>query len=281
MIDLHTHSTFSDGSLTPEKLVQEAVRAGLAAVALTDHDNVAGVPGFLSAAAKMPLRAISGVEISADFRPGTMHILGYFVDPNSEPLEEALKWIREGRELRNEQILKKLVELGLKITWDEVKSYAGEDVVGRPHFAQALLARGYVRSKDEAFERYLGKGKAAYADRRRFSPTDCIRLIREAGGVAVLAHPFTLGISLDELRFLLRQLKDSGLGGVEAIYTEHTAEMRSAYEAMARALDLVVTGGSDFHGALMPDIKLGRGFGNLEVPDVIVEQLEARKARQA
>lgn len=277
MIDLHTHSTFSDGSLTPEELVRAAVRSGLAAVALTDHDNVAGVPRFLAAAAKMPLRAISGVEISADFYPGTMHILGYFVDPHNAPLEEALKWIREGRELRNEQILKKLIELGLKITWDEVKSYAGEDVVGRPHFAQALLARGYVRSKDEAFERYLGKGKAAYADRRRFSPTDCIRLIREAGGVAVLAHPFTLGLPFDEVRLLLRTLKDSGLGGVEVIYTEHTPEMQSAYDAMAKELDLVPTGGSDFHGVIMPDIKLGRGFGNLAVPDVVLEQLESRR----
>lgn len=276
MIDLHTHSTFSDGSLTPEQLVAEAERVGLTAIALTDHDTTAGLSRFLAAAERSRVRGVSGVEISAEFHPGTLHMLGYFVDPAYAPLEESLRWIREGRELRNAQILEKLQKLGMNITWEEVKSYAGEDIVGRPHFAQALQARGYVKSKDEAFERFLGKGKAAYVDRRRFAPADCIRLIREAGGVAVLAHPFTLGLNPEETRALIRNLRDAGLEGMEVYYSEHTTDMVKMYETMAGELGLVVTGGSDFHGALAPDILLGRGFGNLAVPDSVLERLDAR-----
>jgi predicted metal-dependent phosphoesterase TrpH len=281
MIDLHTHSTFSDGSLTPEELVAEAERSGVTAVALTDHDTTGGLRRFLDAAGRSRVRGVPGVEISADFNPGTLHMLGYFVDPAYAPMEESLRWIREGRELRNAEILRKLQKLGMDITWEEVKSYAGEDVVGRPHFAQALQARGYVKSKDEAFDRFLGKGKPAYADRRRFAPMDCIRLIREAGGLAVLAHPFTLGLKAEETRELMRDLRDAGLEGVEVYYSEHSPDMMKLYLAMARELGLVATGGSDFHGAMAPHIALGRGLGNLAVPESVLTDLDARRQARA
>lgn len=281
MIDLHTHSTFSDGSLTPEELVAEAQKAGLVAIALTDHDTTAGLERFLDACCTTTVRGIPGVEISADFQPGTLHMLGYFVDPNHAPLEESLRWIREGRELRNAQILEKLQRLGLNVTWEEVKSYAGEDVVGRPHFAQALVARGYVKTKDEAFERFLGKGKPAYADRRRFAPEECIRLIHEAGGSAVLAHPFTLGLMDREIKEFVQRLKANGLDGIEVFYTEHTVEMTRKYAEMAKELKLIATGGSDFHGALAPDVRLGRGFGNLVVSDSVLNELDALRVASA
>ena len=278
MIDLHTHTIFSDGSLTPEELVEQACSIGLSAVALTDHDTTAGVPRFLAAAHGRPVRAIPGVEISADFSPGAMHMLGYFIRPDDAALAERLRWIREGRDLRNAEILRKLNALGLTLEWDEVAKHAGADVVGRPHFAQAMIERKYVGDKNEAFDRYLGKGKAAYAERKRFTPEDSIGLIRAAGGVAVLAHPFTLGLDEAGLRALVGQLAEQGLGGIEVYYSEHSANLQQAYMKLAGEFNLVATGGSDFHGALAPDIKLGSGFGGLRVPDEVVGKLEARRS---
>jgi predicted metal-dependent phosphoesterase TrpH len=279
MIDLHVHSTFSDGSLTPEQLVDEAERIGLSALALTDHDSLGGIPRFLRAAAGRSVRAVPGVEISADFNPGTMHMLGYFVGHEDDGLERKLRRIREGREERNREILRRLNGLGFAITWEEVKSFAQEDVVGRPHFAQALIARGYVGGKDEAFDRYLGKGKPAYADRWRLNPEESVRMIRESGGVPVLAHPFTLQRKREELWALVSSLREKGLEGVEVYYPEHTSELQSQYLALARSFGLVATGGSDFHGALAPDIRMGTGFGSLRVPPEAVEQLDARRPR--
>ncbi|MBN1270443.1 MAG: PHP domain-containing protein [Kiritimatiellae bacterium] len=278
MIDLHVHSTFSDGSFTPEELVDKAIASGLSAMALTDHDSTSGVERLLAAGRAKGLTVISGVEISADYSPGTMHMLGYHVDQNNRDLNEHLKWIREGREARNREILHKLMELGCHITWDEVASYAGEDVVGRPHFAQALIARGYVQDNNEAFKKYLAKGAPAYADRRRLSPEDSITLVRVAGGVPVLAHPFTLRLGKMELRRELKALSECGLEGIEAYYPEHDAETTREYIKLAKDYGLIVTGGTDFHGVQTPDITLGRGFGSMKIPDSIMADLEDRRA---
>lgn len=277
MIDLHCHSTFSDGSLTPEELIQEAKRSGITGLALTDHDTTAGVPRFVAAANDVGIRPVAGVEISADFKGGTMHMLGYLLDPAAAELNDRLKWMRDGRETRNAEILKKLQALGFSITWEEVASYAGEDVVGRPHFAQALLAKAYVSDKNEAFDKYLGKGKAAYVDRCRLTAEDAVLLIRSAGGVPVLAHPFTLNLGSDALDKLLGELRAKGLGGIETYYSEHTREMEQLYLKLGAKHDLVPTGGSDFHGDMTPDIKLGRGFGSLKVPADTIDRLEARR----
>ena len=226
MIDLHMHSTFSDGSYTPEELVEEGVKQGLTAIALTDHDSTNGIPRFLAAAEGKPIRTISGVEVSADFRRGTMHMLGYGIHHEERELNEHLKWIRSGRESRNQEILHLLNKLGFHITWHEVQSYAGEDVVGRPHFAAAMVEKGYVASRQEAFDRYLGKGKPAYAERRRLSPSDTIRLIRGAGGVPVLAHPFTLNLGRSDLRKLIGELTREGLLGIEVFILSIQPECR-------------------------------------------------------
>ncbi len=279
MIDLHVHSTFSDGSFTPPQLIDMACKAELTAIALTDHDTTRGLQSFLEAARGKPIRAIPGVEISADFKNGTMHLLGYFIDPANTTLEDKLKWMREGREARNAEILDKIQKLGFKITWEEVAGYAGEDVVGRPHFAQALVAHGYAANKDEAFDQYLGKGKKAYAERRRLGPEESLKLIHQAGGVSVLGHPFTLNLGAVGMRKVFKALQAYGLGGIEVYYSEHTPTMQNDYIALARDLDLVATGGSDFHGVANPDVKLGVGFGSLRVPDEIVRALEARRPR--
>ena len=282
MIDLHVHSTFSDGSLTPEELVQIASESGLSAMALTDHDCTDGIDRFLAACAKTVdgdnggLVGIAGVELSADVDKGTMHILGYCMDHKDVAFQEALLKIREGRSDRNLKIVKRLNDLGLELTWDEVAAFAGEDVVGRPHFAMALIARGYVKTKQQAFDQYLANGKPGYVDRFRFSPSDSIDAILGAGGVPVLAHPSTLGLSSRDLRKLIGELKEQGLGGLEVYYSEHSPEVRRRYGKWAKEFGLLAVGGSDFHGALNPKINIGVGFGALNVPDEIAVELRRR-----
>jgi len=279
MIDLHVHSTYSDGSLTPEELVAMAVEAGLVAMAITDHDTVGGVRRFVEAAANTSLRAIAGVEISAEFAPGTMHILGYGVDPNDISLNRHLQWIRDGREARNREILGKLMDLGFHITWEDVLAFSGEEVIGRPHFYMALKAAGYVKNKKEAFSKYLAKGKPGYADRRRLPAEESIELIRDAGGIAVLAHPFTLHLGRWELRKELKYLSERGLQGLECYYSENTDKEIRQYLKLAKDYGLIATGGTDFHGEITPDIKLGRGFGNLHIPDSILPAIDALLAK--
>ena len=279
MIDLHCHSTFSDGELTPEELVEEACRLGLRALALTDHDTVAGLPRFLAAGEGRDIRLVPGVELSVDCPHGVMHMLGYWMDTENVELVRQMEWIRDGRNLRNRGILEKLNGLGLELTWEEVTGFAGEDVVGRPHFAQALIARGYAKEKNEVFDRWLGTGKPAYVDRPRLTAESAVELIRAAGGVAVLAHPFTLRIGKEEMAALFQQLAGAGMAGVECYYSEHSADLTQLYLAMAREAGLVPTGGSDFHGAeVSPGIQLGSGFGGLNVPDGVLAELEARRA---
>jgi len=269
MIDLHVHSTNSDGSETPEELVSRGVRAGLKAMALTDHDNMGGAVDFLAACRANGMTGFSGVEISAalDEGTGTLHILGYGVDPTHPLVGENLGRVLDGRAWRNEQILARLNELGLELEWGEVQACAGEGVVGRPHFAQALIDRGCVSSTEEAFERYLAKGRPAYVERYRLYPAEGIRMIREAGGVAVVAHPFTWLRDEAKLEASLVGLKALGLAGVEAYYSEHSPEQIIALLRMAKRLDLLATGGSDYHGLAKPDVALGKGFGSLCVPD--------------
>lgn len=277
MIDLHCHSTYSDGSLTPEQLVEEAVKIGLKALALTDHDTTAGVPRFLAAAAGTALCAVPGVELSVDCSSGVMHMLGYWMDLENPELLRQMEWIRDGREMRNREMLVKLNALGFAMTWEEVKAFAGEDVVGRPHFAQVMLQKGYAKDKNEAFDKWLGDGKPGYADRPRLTAEVAVALIRQAGGVAVLAHPFTLRIGKDAMASLFIELAAAGLAGVECYYSEHSADLIQDYLAMAKQANLVPTGGSDFHGEVSPGIKLGVGFGGLNVPDDVLPALEARR----
>ncbi|MBI2440349.1 MAG: PHP domain-containing protein [Lentisphaerae bacterium] len=288
MIDLHTHSTFSDGSLTPEQLVGEAERVGLAAVALTDHDSLGGLARFAAACAKSRVRGIAGVEISVDLPPSrrggqpagpsaeaSMHLLGYFIDPANPQLNDHINRLRDGRVRRNNDILKRLNALGLALTLNEVAAYAGENNVGRLHFAQALVARGYVRTNQEAFDKYLAKGKSGYANRLRLTPPEAVAMIRRASGVAVLAHPFTLNLGKAELTNCVGELAQAGLQGVEVYYPQHKPKLVRQYLELARQFNLVATGGTDFHGAPVPEIRLGRGFGTLEVPDSVLEQLDA------
>ena len=247
-IDLHTHSYYSDGSLSPRQLVELAKKRRLKAIALTDHDTVAGVEEALVAGKELGVEVVPGVEMSAQYPPGTMHILGYYLHASHPELLGALKKLQQARAARNPKIIRRLQDLGLEITTTEVVDLS-RGQVGRPHIAKALVNKGYVSSINEAFSRYLKKGAVAYVEKFRFPPEEAIAIIRRAGGIAVLAHPFTLGMEKpDELSQLVRELAAMGLEGIEVFYPDHTEEMEVIYEDVARRLGLVCTGGSDFHG---------------------------------
>jgi 3',5'-nucleoside bisphosphate phosphatase len=277
LIDLHIHSTASDGSLSPGDLMAYARRKGAAAVSLTDHDTIEGLETALAAGKEIGLEVIPGLEISAQYPGGTMHLLGYYIDPSDPSLNRELLRLQEARRERNPKIISKLQSLGIPISFDQVQALA-DGQLGRPHIARVLLQIGAVSSFEEAFQKYLAKGAQAYVEKFRFSPRDAISLITEAGGIPVLAHPFTLNYpSLRELKKLVQELKDNGLKGIEVLYSEHTSNQISDYFSLVKELNLVYTGGSDFHGGIKRDLDLLTGKGDLKIPYQVVEDLKALK----
>lgn len=280
MIDLHVHSRASDGTTSPADLVAAAAALGLSAVALTDHDTLSGLPEFLTAAAAASLTGIPGVEVSCSWYAGTMHILGLFVDRRASALERLLARIRQSRTERNQMILERLCALGVPITAEELALQVPGEVVGRPHIAHALVQRGYCDAPQEAFDRFIGGGKPAYVRRYLPLPEEAIAVIHLAGGVAVWAHPLAqLRESPAKLRQTARYLKDKGLDGLEVRYVEYTAAETKTAEACAGQLQLLMAGGSDFHGANTPDVRLGWGRGSLHVPAAYLEPLLHRAKR--
>ncbi|MDO5114931.1 MAG: PHP domain-containing protein [Synergistaceae bacterium] len=254
MIDMHVHSRYSDGSLGTAQLAAAAKRRGLSLLALTDHDTTAGLPSFAEACSAEGIAALSGIELSAE-APYTLHILGYRIAPGGR-LEERLADIRNKRNARNLLICEKLRRLGLDVTEEEAKGISGGEVVARPHIARLLIKKGYVGSTAEAFTKYLDRGGAAYVERERLSAEECISLIREAGGLAVLAHPAQCRLDDDGLLALLARLKEAGLWGMEALYGANCAETTYKHLKMAGQMGLYPTAGSDFH-----DGSRGTGLG--------------------
>lgn len=266
MIDLHTHSTASDGTLSPKELVYLAKKEGLKALALTDHDTLSGLEEAYYTAEDLKLPFLCGVEISVKFDgPGHFHLLGYFLTPKIDSLQDTLRELHLAREKRNLQMIEKLKNLGIDITWEELVSIAKGEI-GRPHFAKLLVEKGVVKSFDEAFEKYLRKGAQAYVPKALLEPKTAIEKILQSGGIPVLAHPITLKLKREELTQYLETLVDLGLRGMEVFYTEHNKEFTQFLFEKAKYFKLLITGGSDFHGANKPDIKLGKGFGNLSIP---------------
>jgi len=254
--DLHMHSTASDGSDAPEALPLLAKAAGLGAIALTDHDTTAGLRACAAACKKAKIIFVPGIELSADPAPvrpdgeprGTLHLLGYFIDPDDPRLAEVQRRLVAAREQRNPQMVERLRDLGVDIHYDEVRRLAGAGIVGRPHLAQVLLDKGYVRSIHEAFERYLGARGAAYIRKDRIGPAEAIDVIHGAGGLAALAHPVQLGLDDDGLDHAVARLAGMGLDGLETRHSDHTADLVQKYAALARRRNLLTTGGSDYHG---------------------------------
>jgi predicted metal-dependent phosphoesterase TrpH len=274
LIDLHTHSSASDGSLSPRELVEYAVKKRAAAIALTDHDTIEGLGEAQQTAREKGFELVPGLEISADYPGGTMHILGYFIDPDDPILGQELSRLQEARRERNPKIIAKLQQLGIPVTYDRVRALAPGQV-GRPHIAQAMLQMGAVKTLDEAFRNFLTKGAPAYVEKFRYPPEKAVDLIIRAGGVPVLAHPFTLKFSSPEqLRGIVAALKDRGLRGLECLYSEHTAEQTRRYAALAAELGLAVTGGTDFHGKNKEGVDLLTGYGTLRIPHRLLEELK-------
>lgn len=271
MVDFHTHSTYSDGSDTPVELVERARRRGLHAIALTDHDNAGGVSQFLEACRQNGISGLSGVELSIAVTEGSLHIVGLGIDPECPELRGALGNVLDGRAWRNRRILEKLAGLGYGLSWEEVAHHAGEEIVGRPHFALAMIDHGWVTSVQEAFDRFLGHGAPAYVDRYRLTPQDALRLIRLAGGVSIMAHPLTLSDVPARLDAEVEDLKSQGLDGIEAYYPSHSQEATIDLLRLARRHDLLISGGTDYHGLdVRPEADLGTGNGSFCVPDSVL-----------
>ncbi len=272
--DLHTHTTASDGSDSPAELIRLAIDAGLSAIAVTDHDTTQGLKEAKDEAEKRGFELIPGVELSVNFKKGNLHILGYFIDEDEEFFKSTLKRVQMARAERNPKILKKLNDLGILVTMEELEEISRGGQIGRPHIARVMVEKGYVKSVSDAFERYLKRGARAYAPKSILDPGEAIKVIKGAGGIPVLAHPFSLlAKDRDELFSIVESLKKEGLMGVECYYSEHDEAFTGVCLEIARALELIVTGGSDYHGKAKPYIKLGRGKGGLKVPYSCVEAL--------
>ncbi len=283
-VDLHCHSTASDGTCAPAEVVRLARRSGLTALVLTDHDTVGGVAEAAAEAEALGLGFLPGIEISAEIPgPGTLHILGYGVDPASPTLVELTRQLIEGRDNRNPRMVAKLNELGLDVTMAEWEAESNGGVLGRPHLAAVLLRKGYVSSIKDAFNQYLGQGAAAYADKEKLTSGRALAMIRESGGLPVLAHAAQLRTGNDgQLDTIVRGLVDQGLAGIEVFHSDHDAAWVGKTMALAERYHLLKTGGSDFHGTNKKDIDLGLARGR-RVPRAMFDELEdaCRSARRA
>ncbi len=280
VIDLHTHSRCSDGTEPPERVVELAAAAGCSAVALTDHDTLAGLPAAAAAAERLGIRLVGGCEVSCatDAPSGSAHVLCYFLDGTGSPLEDELARLRADRAERNAALFARLAELGLPATEDEVRAEAGgSDGIGRPHVAAVLVRNGAARSVDDAFARFLAKGAPAYVGKARVTVEHVARLALASGAVATLAHPGSLGLADGQLDATVARFAAAGLAGLECHYGRYDPARRAHLAALAARHRLVATGGSDFHGGYKADLAVGTGTGDLSVPDAALAELEGRR----
>lgn len=268
-VDLHVHSTASDGRLTPAEVIREAAERGLSYIALADHDSVAGIAAAKAAAKSLPqLKVIPGIEISTDIPQGEVHILGYFIDYTDPELLANLDRFKNSRLRRAKEMVAKLEGLGVHVDWQRVQEISGSSTIGRPHIAQAMMEKGYAASFKEVFDEYLGHGRPAYVEREKMLPAEAVAIIVKAQGLAVLAHPLTV----NEPEAMISELKPAGLAGIEAYYNGYTAEEVDQLVEMAQRHNLIATGGSDYHG-IEPDNETA--IGGADVPLEAAERLIA------
>ncbi|MDL1968317.1 MAG: PHP domain-containing protein [Deltaproteobacteria bacterium] len=278
-IDLHIHSTASDGTFSPSEILALARDFNLAAIAITDHDTINGSKEALGIGIPPSLKFLTGVEISASLPPsfpnsGSLHILGYSINIDAPLLNKTLGMLQEARKNRNPRIVDRLNSFGIDLSMNELLSEVGDAQLGRPHIARLMVKKGYVESIKEAFDKYLGKGKPAYVDKYRVDCFRAIEVILDAGGIPVIAHPFLLNIgNIEDIEELVITLKARGLKGIEVYYPEHSQDNIAKLEDIANRYELLMTGGTDFHGSLKPEIKMGSGKGNFFVPYILYERL--------
>ena len=275
IIDLHVHSKASDGTFTPTELVEEAKRAGLAAFALTDHDTTDGVAEAMTAAKAAGIELIPGVELSTEYEGTEVHVLGLYIDVNNAGLQKQMADFRDSRDNRNIYMLEKLRTEGFDITQEALEEKFPNAVITRAHIARYLLDQGYIPDMKTAFSEYIGDGCRCYVGRPKVTPMDAVDYILAAGGIPVLAHPVIYHMERPQLIRMIREMKEHGLVGMEAIYSENTPADEQELKALARAEGLLITGGSDFHGTNKPDIRLGVGRGKLYIPYSILEKIKA------
>lgn len=275
-IDLHTHSIKSDGSMTPAEVVREAKRAGLTAIALSDHDTVEGVREAMEEGKRIGVEVVPAIEFSVQSDTET-HILAYYLDIDNPKLTKILEECKEVREQRNAESCRKLNELGFDVTMEEARAIAPNGIIGRAHFARLLMDKGYTKSVKEGFKLYLENGKYAYSGIQRLEAEETVKLIKECGGLSFVAHLHLIKLDDDTLRSFLTRLKGVGLNGVEGYYTEYTPEMQEKYQNMAKELGLMISGGTDFHAQMKPHISIGTGLGNMKIPYSVLENIKNAK----
>lgn len=274
-VDLHIHSTVSDGQLSPAEVIRKSAEAGLTVIALADHDTVDSIIPALEAAKTFPwLKVIPGVELSTDVPQGEVHVLGYFIDYTQRELQATLKRMRASRRERAQGMIAKLRKLGFPIEWERVQEIAGSGSIGRPHIAQAMLEKGYVASIKDTFTKYIGWGGPAYVKREKMTPGEAVELILQANGLPVLAHPLTI----NDPETMVIELKTSGLVGIEAYYNDYTTEEINRLVSLAERYNLIATGGSDYHGL---DASTETTIGGADVPIESAEQLIALAGQRA
>lgn len=279
MIDLHTHSTESDGTLTPQELMQLASDIGLSAIALTDHDTVGGLSKAKPVAESLGIELVPGIELSTDYNGTEVHMLGFYIDDTNPAFLKKLQEFIDSRNLRNEKMAFLLQKEGFSITLEDLYREYPDSVITRAHFARYLVEHGYVKDLDTVFRKYLGDNCRCYVPREKITPFEAIDLIHLGGGLAFFAHPVLCHMNHDRLRFFVRDLKEAGLTGMEAVYSMNSPGDERNMKKLAQEFDLLISGGSDFHGENKPYIHLGTGKGNLRIPDSILDAIKAEKER--
>lgn len=274
-IDLHTHSTASDGSLSPEELVRYAKEKELAAFALTDHDTVSGLSAALAEGKRVGMPVIPGIELTCQAGEKETHIVGLGIDNGHPALLEALNALTQTRRMRNVKMVKKLSDAGIDISMEDISRF-GDKPLGKAHFAAVLISRGYAKTTREAIDTYMKKGTVGYVERENISAERCISLIHEAGGLAILAHINQIG-DPEAAEAVALHLKDMGLDGMEVLYSEYDKAWTAHAESIARKYALLRSGGSDFHGSFKQKLDIGTGFGNLVIPYSFLEEMQAVK----
>lgn len=259
--------------MTPAEVVREAKRAGLAAIALSDHDTIDGLREAIEEGRKIGVEVIPAIEFSVQSKTET-HILGYFIDCENPDLLRAIEEIVDLRIERNYVTCQKLNELGFDITIEEVRALAPNNFVGRAHFARVLMDKGYTKSVKEGFDKYMSAGQYAYCEKQKLTAREAVELIAKCGGISFLAHPHLTKLPDDELREFLIELKGYGLSGLEGYYTDYTPEMQEKYQNLAKDLGLMISGGTDFHAAMKPHISIGTGLGNMKIPYSVLENMK-------
>lgn len=273
-IDLHTHSNKSDGSLSPTALIDEAKSIGLSAIALTDHDTIDGLEEAINRGNEIGVRVVPGVELSTEYMGRDVHIVGLFIDYKNETFLNHLKNFVDSRELRNKKMCDKLTEAGIPVIYEELIEMFGDSVLTRAHYARYILSKGYIKSLPEAFERYIGDHSPYYIPREKVTPKQGVELILNAGGVPILAHPILYKLGKDALETLVKDLKEYGLVGIEAIYSTYTNADERTIRNLASKYNLLISGGSDYHGEAKPGLNLGTGYGKLAVPEFVLNEIE-------